>query len=176
MSAGAVSAGVAVSAGAFAGRWAVDLRADGVPAQLFHAAAGLPAARAERFVRDGVEAVGAVAAARLDAIVAELSGDVLVAVVTGDHPVPDDVPIARILAVHTLMHGAEGQLYRDALLDAAAARGLVAHGVPRGPAQDRLAGDLAGVVAAIGAAAGRPWRREQKLATVAALVAAVAVA
>jgi hypothetical protein len=178
VSAGAVSAGVgsagAVPAGAFAGRWAVDLCADGVPAQLFHAAAGLPAARAERFVRDGVEAVGAVAAARLDAIVAELAGDVRVAVVTGDHPVPDDVPIARILVVHTLMHGAEGQLYRDALLDAAAARGLVAHGVPRGPAQDRLAGDLAGVVAAIGAAAGRPWRREQKLATVAALVAAAA--
>ena len=66
----------------------------------------------------------------------------------------------------------KGQLYRDALLDAAAAHGLPRYGVPRGPAEQRLAADLAAAVARIGAAAGRPWRKEQKLATVAALVAA----
>jgi hypothetical protein len=44
--------------------------------------------------------------------------------------------------------------------------------VPRGPAEQRLAGDLAAAVARIGAAAGRPWRKEQKLATVAARIAA----
>jgi hypothetical protein len=157
--------------GGFAGRWDVDLAAPGTPVQLFHAAAGLPAPRAERFVGDGVAAVARVAADRLRDLVAGLGGDVVVAVVTGDHPVPDGTPVARILAVHALMHGAEGQLYRDALLDAAAARGLAAHGVPRGPARARLAGDLAAPVGRIGAAAGRPWRAEQKLATVAALVA-----
>ena len=92
--------------------------------------------------------------------------------ITGDHPVSEDTPVARIIAVHALMHGAEGQLYRDALLDAAAAHGLPAYEVPRGPAEKRLAGDLAAAVARIGTAAGRPWRKEQKLATVAALIAA----
>jgi hypothetical protein len=166
------AAAVAVApGGGFAGRWAVDLSAPGTPVQLFHAAAGLPSAGLERFVQAGVDAVGVVAAARVRDLSDALGGDVVVAVVTGDHPVPDDTPVARILAVHALMHGAEGQLYRDALLDAAAARGLAAHEVPRGPAEQRLAGELAAAVARIGAAAGRPWRKEQKLATVAALVA-----
>lgn len=80
--------------------------------------------------------------------------------------------MARIVAVHALMHAAAGQLYRDALLDAAAAHGLPAYWVQRGPAEQRLAADLAAAVAWIGAGAGRPWRKEQKLATVAALVAA----
>ncbi|HEV8567797.1 MAG TPA: hypothetical protein VGQ92_12025 [Actinoplanes sp.] len=160
--------------GGFAGRWAADLSAPGTPVQLFHAAAHLPATGAERFVRAGVDAVGAVAAAVLRDLVATLGGDVVVAVVTGDHPVPEDTPVARILAVHALMHGAEGQLYRDALLDAAGADGLPTYAVPRGAAEERLAGDLAAAVAGIGAAAGRPWRKEQKLATVAALVASPA--
>jgi hypothetical protein len=167
------AAAVAVAAsGGFAGRWTLDLSAPGTPVQLLHAAAGLPATGAEQFVRAGVAAVGAVAAARLRDLVDTLGGGVVVAVVTGDHPIPEDTPLARILAVHALMHGAEGQLYRDALLDAAATRGLAAHAVPRGRAEEWLAGDLAAAVARIGAAAGRPWRKEQKLATVAALVAA----
>jgi hypothetical protein len=167
------AAAVAVAPGrGYAGRWAVDLAAPGTPVQLFHAAAGLATAPAEGFVRAGVDAVAAVAAARLRDLVDSLGGDVVVGVVTGDHPVPDDTPVARILAVHALTHGAEGQLYRDALLDAAAVRGVAAHGVPRGLAEQRLAGELAAAVARIGATAGRPWRREQKLATVAALVAA----
>jgi hypothetical protein len=158
--------------GGFAGRWAVDLSAPGTPVQLFHAAARLPAAEVQRFVRAGVDAVGVVAAVLLRDLVDALGGDVVVAVITGDHPMPEDTSVARILAVHTLMHGAEGELYRDALLDAAAANRLPAYGVPRGPAEQRLAGDLAAAVARIGVAAGRPWRKEQKLATVAALVAA----
>jgi hypothetical protein len=166
------AAAVAVTpGGGFAGRWAVDLSAPNTPVQLFHAAAGLPAAAAERFVRAGVDAVGEVAAALLHGLVDALGGDVVVAVITGDHPMPEDTPVARIIAVHPLMHAAEGHLYRDALLDAAAAHGLPAYEVRRGPAEERLAGDLAPAVARIGAAAGRPWRKEQKMATVAALVA-----
>jgi hypothetical protein len=140
--------------------------------QLYHAAAGEPADRRERFVRAGVERVTAVAEDRLDELVAALGGVAVVGVVTGDHPLPDDVPVTRILAAHPLMHAAEGQLYRDALLDAAAARGLSAHGVPRGRAQDLLTGSLAATVGGLGVVAGRPWRKEHKLAAVAALVAA----
>ena len=57
-------------------------------------------------------------------------------------------------------------------LQQAPAHGLPGYEVHRGPAEQRLAADLAAAVARIGAAAGRPWRKEQKLATVAALVAA----
>jgi hypothetical protein len=120
------AAAVAVApGGGFAHRWAVNVSAPGTPVQLFHAAGGLPAAEVERFVRVGVDAVGAVAAARLR-------------------------DFGR-------RGGRRG-------------RGRGNHRRP--PAEQRLAADLAAAVARIGAGAGRPWRKEQKLATVAALVAA----
>src|SRR6266705_1940349 len=84
-----------------------------------------------------------------------------VAVVVGDHPVPEE--LAAVLASHALMHAAEGQLYRDALLDAATALGQRGIGMSRGRLAERLAGDLAGTVRALGAAAGPPWRKEHKL-------------
>ena len=90
--------------------------------------------------------------------------------IVGDFPVPDS--LAAILAAHTLMHAAEGAMFRDALLDAAAAQRVRAVGVSRNVAAERLSGDLAGPVAQIGVAAGRPWRKEHKLATVAALMVA----
>jgi hypothetical protein len=168
------AAAVAVEAGSrrFAGRWDVELAAPGTPVQLYHAAAGVATARSELFVRAGVDQVTAVAGVRLDELVAALGPVAVVGVVTGDHPLQDDVPVTRILAAHPMMHAAEGQLYRDALLDAAASRGLSGHGVPRGRAQDLLTGPLAATVGGLGLAAGRPWRKEHKLAAVAALVAA----
>jgi hypothetical protein len=91
-------------------------------------------------------------------------------VIVGDFPVPDS--LAAILASHTLMHAAEGAMFRDAMLDAATTAGVRAVGVSRTAATGRLDGDLAGQVAGVGIAAGRPWRKEHKLATVAALMAA----
>lgn len=137
----------------------------------FHAAAGLPPPEAEALVRRAVDAVTETAGRRLAEVCAELGADSggpdAVAVVVGDFPVPESVP--AILASHTLMHAAEGQLYRDALLDAADAAGLRATGVSAKVASARLAGDLGDVVRAVGAAAGPPWRKEHKLAAVAAL-------
>jgi hypothetical protein len=168
----AAAVAVDIASCRFAGRWAVELVSPGTPVQLYHAATGLPATRLDRFVRTGVDKVRAVAGERLDELVAELGRVRVVGVVTGDNPVPDDLPVAQIVAAHPLMHAAEGQLYRDALIDAAAARGLAAHGVPRGQAQDLVTGDLAAAVAELGLAAGRPWRKEHKLAAITALVAA----
>ena len=148
-------------------RWTLDLTEGRVPAQPFHAAAGRDDAAA--FIRRAVDTVTEVAERRLRELLAEVGPVAAVAVVTGDHPVPDE--IATILAAHTLMHAAEGQLYRDALLDAATALGLRSVGMPRGRLAQRLAGDLAGTVAALGKAAGPPWRKEHKLAAVAALQA-----
>lgn len=170
----AVAVAVAVEEGGpvFAGRWTVDLTGPDTPAQLFHAATELPPAPAEALVRTGVTAVGEVATGRLRELRAELGTVASVGVVTGDYPVPDSV--ARILASHTLMHAAEGQLYRDALLEAAVECGLPAHGLPKHRAAALLGGDLAATVASLGAAAGPPWRKEHKLAAVAALTALAA--
>lgn len=166
----AVDLGSGAGGAVLAGRWTVDLTAPEVPSQLFHAAAGLPPAQAEALVWTGVTAVGEVATDRLRELQAELGLVTVVGVVTGDHPVPESV--ATILAAHTLMHAAEGQLYRDALLEAAAGCGLTGHGLPKGRAAARLGGDLADTVTALGAAAGPPWRKEHKLAAVAALAGA----
>jgi hypothetical protein len=163
----AVAVAVTLAPPSYVGRWAVDLAPPEVPGQVFHVAVGRR--DAEAFVRRCVDAVAELAVQRLRELLGEVGPVDRVGVVIGDHPVPDDV--GKILSAHPLMHAAEGRLYRDALLDAAAACSLPATGTARTLAAGRLAGDLAGVVAALGSAAGRPWRREHKLAAVAALVA-----
>jgi hypothetical protein len=164
---------VAVDGTALVGRWSLDLTGDRVPAQVWHAAANLSRPEAEALVSRAVEIVAEVATRRLRDLLADVGPVRVVAVVVGDHPVPES--LTAVLASHALMHAAEGQLYRDALLDAAAALGLPGVGLPRGPLAHRLAGDLAGTVRALGTVAGPPWRKEHKLAAAAALSAFQAV-
>ncbi len=160
---------VAVQDATLVGRWALDLTEGLVPPQPWHVAAGLPGPAAEALVRRAVEIVTEVATRRLRELLTDVGTVAAVAVVVGDHPVPEG--LLAVLASHALMHAAEGQLYRDALLDAATALGQHGIGMPRGRLAQRLAGDLAGTVRALGAAAGPPWRKEHKLAAVAALTA-----
>jgi len=160
---------VAVDGRALAGRWALDLTDGRVPDEVYHAAARLGPAQAEALVGTAVDIVTEVATRELQGVLAELGRVDAVGVVLGDHPVPESLP--AILASHVLMHAAEGQLYRDALLDAARSLGYDGYGLPRASATARLAGDLAEAVRGLGAAAGAPWRREHKLAAVAALAA-----
>jgi hypothetical protein len=168
-SAEAVAVDVRAGAVALVGRWSVDLLDGRAPGQVFHVAQPLPAGRAEALVRRTIETVTAIATGRLDELLRGIGGVAAVAVVVGDFPVPDALP--KILASHALMHAAEGRLYRDALLDAAAACGVRGVEVPRTLAAGRLVGDLAAHVATLGVSAGRPWRKEHKLAAVAALAA-----
>jgi hypothetical protein len=158
------------------GRWTVDLTDDVVPDQVYHAVEGRPRAEAVQFVEDAMQVVRRVAVDR----VTELSGQlrtgtsIAVGVVTGDRPLTASV--AQALAAHPLMHAAEGELYRDALVDAAATLGLAVTAVPRGVADDRLRTDAAGTtvaatVRALGRTAGPPWRKEHKRAAAAALAA-----
>jgi hypothetical protein len=94
----------------------------------------------------------------------------------GRTPVPNDV--AKILASHTLLHSAEGELYRDLLTDAAAGAGLrvvrflnkevrseaaAAIGWPLDTFEAKLAN--------IGKLAGSPWTKDEKDATSAAWLA-----
>ena len=114
----------------------MDLTEGLVPGQVFHAAAGLPLPEAETLLRRTVDTVTALAKRRMNELVTEVGVVDLVGVVMGDHPVPESVP--AILASHPLMHAAEGQLYRNALLDAAAAWGA-AHSRAAAQSGDRPA-------------------------------------
>ena len=158
---------VALDNATLIGRWAVDLTEGRVPGHVFHEATELPLPQAETLVRHVVDVVTEVAVRRLRELLTEVGAVDGISVVVGDHPVPESV--SAILASHALMHAAEGQLYRDALLDAAAAVGQRGIGLPRKQAVNRLEGDLAAVIRALGAVAGPPWRKEHKLAAVAAL-------
>jgi hypothetical protein len=160
---------VAVDGDTLVGRWALDLTEGRTPDQVYHVAAGMPLAEAEAVVRRAIDTVTEVAACRLRELQAAVGTVTVVGVVVGDHSVPES--IAAILASHTLMHAAEGQLYRDALLDAVALVGLRGIGLARGQAAHGLAGELAGAVRLLGTAAGPPWRKEHKLAAAAALTA-----
>ncbi|OLT00109.1 hypothetical protein BJF90_07425 [Pseudonocardia sp. CNS-004] len=140
----------------------VDLVGDGLPAQAFHAAAGLPLPEAERLVERWAEE----AATAVSACFAELMGEhpvVAVGIAAVVRPVP---ALGAVLRSHPLLHLAEGQLAREAFAEAAARVGLPVHYLdPRG-AQDPVAVER---TVALGRAAGPPWRKEHRLAALAAL-------
>ena len=78
--------------------------------------------------------------------------------------VPDD--LERILASHTLMHAAEGALYEEVLLDAAARAGLPAVLVE----EQTIA--ISAALDQVRTTLGPPWQKDHKLAAAAALTAA----
>jgi hypothetical protein len=165
----ALSGGAARSV-ALRGRWSLDLIEDRAERQIYHLAADLPLGRAENMVRREMDAVAEIALRHLRSIIGSLGRVDAVGVIVGDFPVPDS--LVSILAAHTLMHAAEGALFRDALLDAATACGIPGIGVSRNRATQLLGGEYADAVAVVGSAAGRPWRKDHKLATIAAIIAA----
>jgi hypothetical protein len=91
---------------------------------------------------------------------------------------PRDLPeLSAVLANHSLLHAAEGELYRAALDEAADARGLAVCAVPSkrtveeaaaglGTTRDLLVARLAALRADLGA----PWQADHKDATAAALL------
>jgi hypothetical protein len=94
---------------------------------------------------------------------------------------PDPMPswsTEEILAVHFRMHKAEGVLFPDALCRAAEACDLTLVPVPEKQLDSIAAKKLAApmdkvmqTVALLGKSAGAPWGKDQKTATVAALIA-----
>ncbi len=91
-----------------------------------------------------------------------------VGVVAKVRNIPDD--FERILAAHALLHAAEGALYEEALVDAAARAGVDALLVEEGTIRISAALD------ALGRQLGPPWQKDHKLAAAAALDASRAVA
>jgi hypothetical protein len=102
------------------------------------------------------------------------------AIVEADRALPS-VGLERILASHSLVHAAEGDLYRSVVIGAFGRHGITLEPIPRGELASRAARTLGrarggDAVAALGRGAGPPWRREHKDAASAALAAAAPAA
>ena len=156
----------------------VQLCPEALPRQAYHAAQELPRALAAALVAEVVAAVGAMTAAVVDDLtrVARTHGDLVAVAVVGR---PRDLPeLDVVLGNHSLLHAAEGELYRAALDDAAEAHGLVVCAAPSkhtmeeaaatlGTSRDALTVRLTALRADLGA----PWQADHKEATAAALMA-----
>lgn len=142
----------------------VDLVGDDLPAQAYHAAAGLPLPEAERLVQRWAEE----ALASVDACFAQLVRQhaiVAVGIAAIVRPVP---ALDAVLRSHPLLHLAEGQLAREAVAEAATGAGLPVHYLDPKGRHDPAAVER---TVALGRAAGPPWRKEHKMAALAALTA-----
>jgi hypothetical protein len=148
--------------------------------QPYHAAEGLPKAEARKTVHDGIKSARRVAKRRLKDILQsydEGNYKVAACAVVTPHQMPG-WSTDEILAVHIRMHKAEGVLFPDALARAAEVNklqlvtvneknlGEIARKV-LGKQLDRLMDE----VSALGRSVGPPWNKDQKLATIAAMIA-----
>ena len=134
--------------------------------QPYHAAAELPRSQAEAFVRERVESSRALAAEAISAAVKalrsrghEVAG---CAVLLGSGKV---LPaLEKVLASHALIHTAEGEMFRDALVWAARKCGL-----PVTTAKEKeLDPSALKRIDSLGKLIGPPWTQDQKYAAMAA--------
>lgn len=144
----------------------VELCPDELPRQVFHAAAELPLPQGEALVAKVTAAARACAARALTTLLDDLSEHAAriagIAVRASSRDVPGE--LAAILASHALLHAAEGQLYQEAVAEAADDLGLrvqrfTRQGAPRPSA----------AIESLGKALGAPWRKDHKDACAAAL-------
>jgi hypothetical protein len=154
---------------------------DGDERFVFHAAQLLEPANAPKFVRRCTTEVNRRARGEVDALLDDLRrANVQVtrgAIVAPDKPFTSP-GLARILASHSLLHTAEGDLYRSAVIDAFDRRGVEVEPIARHDLAARAASAIGRpaardtLVTALGRSAGPPWRKEHKDATFAALATA----
>jgi hypothetical protein len=145
--------------------------------QPYHAAEGLPSAKAKQLVKRGVESAYRVAAREMEALVERSKQDgheiIGCAILIGT-PMPEWTT-EQILAVHMRMHKAEGLLFPGALASAAAACELNVLEISeksltaRGAASPRLA-VVTRKISQLGKTIGPPWGKDQKAATLAAAI------
>ena len=148
--------------------------------QPYHAAEGAEPQEARAVVKRGIEAARRIARRELRAAVKReqnRGNEVAGCAVLVGNPMPDWT-VEQILAVHFRMHQAEGVLFRDVLIEAAKACELKLLTLPEKtlvPEAEKLlrspASELSQRVGALGKTAGPPWGKDQKDATLAALVA-----
>ncbi len=148
--------------------------------QPYHAAEGLEPPRARAVVERGIADARRLAVDELRAAVArarEADHDVAACAVLVGEPMPA-WSVEEFLAVHFRMHKAEGVLYKDALVTAVGTCGLrlvevsekqlANHGKK---ALGTSAGALTKEISDLGKTVGAPWGKDQKDATLAAVIA-----
>ena len=151
-----------------------------LPRQAYHAAAGLELDAARDLVTQVENAAATAAAREVAAILSDLASRGhqvrAVGVSVGTSRVPTD--LRAILGSHPLLHAAEGELYSEALADAAQAAGLpVVRFTNKGLLAETAAtmgcapADLTDTIARLGHDLGPPWAKDQKEAALAGLLA-----
>lgn len=150
------------------------------PRFVYHAARDLSIAEAERRVRESSERAEREAREALEASIHRLgsAGHAVVAsALIGGNP-PLSASLEAILKNHSLLHAAEGALFRGAIRAASEALGLPVTEVKARELVDRAArglgvsaSRLGELLAAVGREAGPPWGKDQKDACLAALLA-----
>jgi len=143
--------------------------------QPFHEAEPMKFAAAERYISTCQSATGTLARNAFRTLVAEHGLLKACCVLTASgRPLPG---LREILASHALIHAAEGEFYRDAIIAAAERIGIPVFKVREKDlalAADRLPGsanDRKVRLADFGKQVGSPWRRDEKLAAVGAWLA-----
>jgi hypothetical protein len=143
----------------------IELVGDELPAQAYHAAAALEPADAQVLIDRWAAAALRSARRGVDeAMAAATEYSMVGAGIVAE--VRDVPPLSKVLRAHPLLHLAEGQLAREALAEAAEAADLTVHYLPPKGPHDPAHAERA---SSMGREAGRPWRKEHKLAAVAAL-------
>lgn len=148
--------------------------------QPYHAAENLEPADAGKIVKRGIDAAKRIALREMRSAVKRTRGsgfEVRDCGLVVGNPMPD-WSVDEILAVHFRMHKAEGVLFRDALAKAADDCELRLVTVPEKSllqhAQSALktsASSFSREIVALGKSVGAPWGKDQKEATLAAMIA-----
>lgn len=148
--------------------------------QPYHAAEHLNAKDARDLVRRGLVTARRIAVREMRAALKrarEAGHEVCGCAVLVVDPMPEWT-VAEILAVHFRMHKAEGVLFRDALARAATACGLRLVRVPEKQLDEHAeralstsVNSLRKTAASLGKSVGPPWGKDQKDASLAAMIA-----
>ena len=148
--------------------------------QPYHFAKDLEISRAEKLIERCFANSRQLAAAIVRDLLAELSArkyrvEGAAVVLASGRPLP---PLAKILAAHPLLHTAEGQFFREVFAKACESCDLPVIGVRERDLEDSLRKKFGAAaprirrrVSGMGRVMGSPWTADQKLATVAGLLA-----
>lgn len=148
--------------------------------QPYHAAERLKLSEASKVVKRGIDAAKRIALREMRSALKrtrESGFEVRDCGLLVGNPMPD-WSVAEILAVHFRMHKAEGVLFRDVLAKAADGCDLKVVAIPEKSLLEHAettlktsASSLSRQVAALGRSVGPPWSKDQKEATLAAMIA-----
>jgi hypothetical protein len=140
----------------------------------YHAACAVAIDEAPALI-GSVEAAAAAAATRaINGFVSSLGSVAAVGVVGGNRKVPRE--LSGRLASHAMLHASERELYERAIVEGATTAGLPVSTIPATGTLFARASDVLGVkleptLASLGRSVGRPWQKDHREATAAALVA-----